>query len=192
MPRMSAADLLALAELVPSDEEEHYPTAALKDTAPQALEATPPLAPEDEPEPEPEAPSRLEDQVPEAGPPGEAAWDAEEGALPADADSFEATESGSDTSELCQPILMTVGTWTGMRLVYGRRQPRCYACGRLLRVGEPWRWFVLPRQQPFPFREDPVPAFGCAEGHEGALIEVAGTVFLIGPPGEAATPVAKL
>ncbi|PZN06903.1 MAG: hypothetical protein DIU69_12530 [Bacillota bacterium] len=92
------------------------------------------------------------------------------------------SESPSEVQLLTQAQVMTVGVLTGMIVGYGRH-PACYVCGRPLREGDRWRWFVPASFQPKPW-EGPEPAFGCAEGHEGRVIEVAGMWFRIEPPGK--------
>ena len=89
----------------------------------------------------------------------------------------------SEVVRLTKARPLTVGVLTGMAVSYGRR-PTCYVCGRPLREGDMWRWFVPAAFQPNK-GVDPQPAFGCAEGHEGAVIEVAGMWFRIQPPGRA-------
>lgn len=83
---------------------------------------------------------------------------------------------------LTHPTVMSVGVYTGLRLQYGSA-PRCYVCGKPLGVGALWRWFVPAADQAVPLL-DVEPAFGCAKGHEGVVIEVAGRWFRIAPPGE--------
>lgn len=79
---------------------------------------------------------------------------------------------------------MTERVYDTFILVYGKA-PRCYVCGRRLQPGTEWRWFVPERYQlkAGTVRSLPVPAFGCAEGHEGEVIEVAGLLWRIAPEG---------
>lgn len=88
-----------------------------------------------------------------------------------------------EIEELMAMHVMNEAVLTGMALCYGQR-PRCYVCGRPLHVGDQWRWFVPSPFQPRSKSGTPVPAFGCAEGHEGTVIEVAGTLYRIQPAGQ--------
>lgn len=78
---------------------------------------------------------------------------------------------------------MTESVLTGMAMVYGEGHPRCWVCGRRLRIGDLWRWFVPAALQPRPWAPEPV--FGCAEGHEGTVVEVRGRAYRITPAGRA-------
>ena len=78
---------------------------------------------------------------------------------------------------------MTESVLTGIAIVYGEKQPRCWVCGRRLRMGDPWRWFVPAALQPKPWAPEPV--FGCAKGHEGMVVEVRGRAYRITPAGQA-------
>lgn len=81
-------------------------------------------------------------------------------------------------------VVMTQTVFSGFAVLYGH-PPRCTVCGKVLKPGVRWRWFVPSRLQDMVHRgvTIPVPAIGCATGHEGTVIEVWGTRWLIGPDG---------
>lgn len=99
--------------------------------------------------------------------------------------------------ELYDPLhstVMTENVFTGFELVYGG-PPRCYVCGRVLEEGTRWRWYVPMnyqyhelRRRGWPF---PIPAIGCASGHEGTVIEVLDRYWRIGPDGSKPKEVSK-
>lgn len=74
-------------------------------------------------------------------------------------------------------VVMTESVYTGWLLVYGE-PPRCCVCGREIELGMAWRWYV-----PADLRPTDEPVVGCAEGHEGTVVEAGGYVWRIMPEG---------
>lgn len=81
-----------------------------------------------------------------------------------------------------RPSVMTRDTWEALAFAWGK-PPRCYVCGQPLRVGDRWRWLIPQGGGEW------LPLFGCAERHDGQVIEAWGKLFRI--PAEKAEAVTK-
>lgn len=81
-----------------------------------------------------------------------------------------------------EALPMTLAVYDGFQIVYGH-PPRCYVCGCEITLGMRWRWFVPMVYQAIPSSEVPIPAFGCALGHEGTAIRVGRYWWIISEEG---------